>query len=167
MMGIDEKQQFLLDQFYKKEKLWGADYYLSDVVSGIILSITMIMLIMPVQLWEGDVTAIGIALILELMGMECYVRRYLWLRENGVNKSVYQIVRLVPVSRRQFVWYILKKLLRLCFCLTGVSAACQVVFALAFLDTFSVWNLLAPAVCSLFLPMVLTASTLLWQVSSK
>lgn len=69
----------------------------------------------------------------------------------------------VPVSHRQLALYILKKLLKLCLYLTGAAVVCQVVFALAFLDTFSVSNLLIPILCCLVLPMVLMGSRFLWR----
>lgn len=161
MRGIDKGQQAMLDKFYRRQKIWGADYYLYGFAAGIVLVIAAILLIMPFQVWEGDHGMIGYCVLLELMGMELYRRQYCMLREDGKNKTVYEIIRFAPVSYRQFVFYILKKLLRLCLCLTGAAAVCQTVFALAFLDTFSVWNLLMPLLCCLVLPMLFAGGTFL------
>lgn len=156
MKVMDEKQQLLLKEFYKHEKLWGPDYYLSGFVAGILLFPAMILLIMPFQVWEGDYQVPCIIFFIELMGLEIYVKQYCEFREDGIRKGVYKIIRYVPVSYRQFVLYALKKQLKLCLCLTSVAIVCQVVFALAFLDTFSVGNLLMPLLVCLILPMLLT-----------
>lgn len=161
MRGIDNKQQFMLGEFYKREKIWWTDSYLNGFAAGIVLVITAILLIMPVQVWEGDYGMIGYCLLLELMGMGLYVRQYCVFREDGKNKNVYGILCFAPVAYRQFVLYILKKLLRLCLCMAGAAMVCQVVFALVFLDTFSVWNLLMPFLCCLVLPMLFLGCTFL------
>lgn len=154
MRGVDNRQQFMLEEFYKREKIWGADNYLCGFAAGIVLVIAAILLIMPVQVWEGDYGMIGYCLLLELMGMGLYIRQYCMFREDGKNKSVHEILCFAPVSYWQFVLYMLKRLFRLCLCMTGVAMSCQVVFALAVLDTFSVWNLLMPLLCCLVLPML-------------
>lgn len=161
MRAIDEKQQLLLKEFYHQEKIWGTDYYLCNFVAGILLFPAMLLYIMPFQIWEGDYQVLGITFFIELMGMESYIKQYCEFREDGKRKSVYEIIRYAPVSHWQFALYILKKLLKLCLCLTGAAAACQTVFAVAFLDTFSVGNLLMPIVCCLVLPMILIGSSLL------
>ncbi len=153
MRENNKKQQLLLDEFYRREKIWGPDHYLYGFTSGIVLAITGILLIMPFQIWEGDYGMVGYCVILELMGMDFYVKQYSMLREGGENKGVYGILCFAPVSYQQFALYILKKLLRLCLCMTGAAAVCQVVFAMAFLDTVSVWNLLMPLLCCLIVPM--------------
>lgn len=163
MNVIDEKQQLLLKNFYRQEKIWAADHYLFNVVSGIVLFPAMILFIMPFQIWEGDYQVLGIVSLIELMGMELYIRQYCEFRQDGERKSVCEIIRYVPVSHRQLALYILKKLLKLCLYLTGAAVVCQVVFALAFLDTFSVSNLLVPILCCLVLPMVLIGSRFLWR----
>ena len=163
MKVIDEKQQLLLKEFYKQEKLWGTDNYLSGFLAGILLFPAMILLIMPFQIWEGDYQVPCIIFFTELMGLEIYVKQYCEFREDGKNKSVYKIIRYAPVFYRQFVLYALKKLLKLCLCLTSAAIVCQVVFALAFLDTFSVGNLLMPLLGCLILPMPLIGSTFLWR----
>lgn len=163
MNMFDEKQQLLLKDFYKQEKIWGSDYYLFGFVAGILLFPAMILLIMPFQIWEGDYQVLGTSLLIELMAMEMYVRQYCEFREDGKRKSVCEIIRYMPVSRRQFALYVLRKLLKLCLCLTGAAVICQLVFALAFMDTFSAGNLLIPILCCLVLPMVLTGSSFLWR----
>lgn len=164
MKGIDEKQQILLKNFYAQEKIWGTDYYLFDFVAGILLFPAMILFIMPFQIWEGDYQVQGICFLIELMGLEMYVKQYCEFRDEGKRRSVRNIICYVPVSYRQFALYVLKKLLKLCLCLTGAAAACQTVFALAFLDTFSVGNLLMPLLGCMVLPMLLIGSTFLWKL---
>lgn len=161
MRVCNEEHQLLLKDFYGQEKIWGTDYYLFNFVAGLLLFPAMILFIMPFQIWEGDYQVPGIAFIIELMGMELYVKRYCEFREDGKRKSVYEIIRYAPVSHRQFALYILKKLLKLCLCLTGAASVCQVVFAVACLDTFSAGNLLIPVLCCLVLPMVLIGSSFL------
>lgn len=87
MRGVDNRQQFMLEEFYKREKIWGADNYLCGFAAGIVLVIAAILLIMPVQVWEGDYGMIGYCLLLELMGMGLYIRQYCMFREDGKSKS--------------------------------------------------------------------------------
>ena len=118
---------------------------------------------MPFQIWEGDYQVPGIIFFTELMGLEIYVKQYSEFREDGKRKSIYTIIRYVPVSYKQFALYALKKQLKLCLCLASIAIVCQVVFALAFLDTFSVGNLLMPLLGCLILPMLLTGITFVWR----
>ncbi|MDE7477080.1 MAG: hypothetical protein K2M91_03870 [Lachnospiraceae bacterium] len=164
MKAMEEKQQVLLDTFFGQEKIWWQDYYGTNIAAGIILFIGMILLIMPYQIWDNDAYQMYLhSMMLELMGMEMYLKRYAAFREDGKVKSVYETIRYLPIAHKQLVLYILKKLLKLCLCLTGAAVVCQVLFAWIFLHTFSVKNLLIPLICCLFLPMLLLGSTFLWR----
>ncbi len=163
MKVIDKKQQKLLDEFFQRERLLGLDYYGFGIAAGIVLAIAALLSVVPYQVWEGNRMMMGHVSLLEVTGMEMYMMQYRDLREDGRNRRVYEILCYLPVSYGQFVLYILRKLLRLGLCLAGISAACQVVFAWAFLDTVAAGNLLMPFLGCLVLPVALVGGTLLWS----
>ena len=51
---MEQRQQELLDQFFQQEKVWCSDFVVSRMVAGLCIGITMLLLIMPVQIWEGE-----------------------------------------------------------------------------------------------------------------
>lgn len=164
-MTMNEKTQILLDKFYEEEKTWWRDCYGLRIVAIIILAITMMMFILPCQIWEGDYTTLPMIILLELIGLEYDMRRYFQFREEGKIKSVYLITRYLPIARREIIIYALRKLLKRCLQLTGIALGCQIVFSLLFLHTVAPGNLLMPLLCCFLFPMVILGSTFLWRQS--
>lgn len=162
---MNKKAQMLLEKFYEEEKTWWRDCYGLHIVAIIILAITMMMFILPCQIWEGDYTTLLMMILLELTGLECEMKRYFQFQEDGKTKSVYMITRYLPIARREIIIYALRKLLKRCLQLTGISLGCQIVFSLLFLHTVAPGNLLMPFLCCFLFPMVILGSTFLWRQS--
>lgn len=152
---MDQRQQILLDDFYSKQKIWWPDYFYGNIVAMICLPIAMMLLIVPYQVWEGDHQILGPILLLELMGLEMYVKRYYQFQEGGKNKKVCDVLQYLPVSRRQIVLYGLKKLIRICLYLTGGAALCQSAAALLFWHSLSPENIGMPVLCCLVIPLLI------------
>lgn len=160
---IEEKTKTVLNKFYEKEKIWNRDYYLLHIVSMLILTISMLMFIMPCQIWEGDYTLFPMIILLEFMGLEIELKRYFQFREFGKNKSIYTITKYLPIAPRDIILYALRKLLKQCLWFTGIALGCQVVFSLLFLHTVTLGNIGMPLLCCLFFPMMILGSAFLWQ----
>ena len=158
----NKKQQTLLEHFFAEEKIWYPDYYLLCVVGGIVFVLTMFLYIMPFQIWEGDYTPLLTMLCMELIGVETYLGRYCGFKAEGKIRDVYEVLRQLPVSRRQLKIYRVRKLLKLCLKMTGTAVICQIAFAGVFMHTFSVGNILMPAVCCFLMPMVIVGGYL-WK----
>jgi len=160
---MNKNAQILLEKFYEEEKTWWRDCYGLHIVAIIILAITMMMFILPCQIWEGDYTTLPMMVLLELLGLECEMKRYFQFQEDGKTKSVYMITRYLPIARREIIIYALRKLLKLCLRLTEISLGCQIVFSLLFLHTVAPGNLLMPLLCCFLFPMLILGNTFLWR----
>lgn len=163
MVTMNKNAQILLEKFYEEEKTWWRDCYGLHIVAIIILAITMMMFILPCQIWEGDYTTLPMMVLLELLGLECEMKRYFQFQEDGKTKSVYMITRYLPIARREIIIYALRKLLKLCLRLTEISLGCQIVFSLLFLHTVAPGNLLMPLLCCFLFPMLILGNTFLWR----
>lgn len=160
---MNKNAQILLEKFYEEEKTWWRDCYGLHIVAIIILAITMMMFILPCQIWEGDYTTLPMMVLLELLGLECEMKRYFQFQEDGKTKSVYMLTRYLPIARREIIIYALRKLLKLCLRLTEISLGCQIVFSLLFLHTVAPGNLLMPLLCCFLFPMLILGNTFLWR----
>jgi len=153
-MVMERKQQALLERFFREEGSWFPNYYLFYLPAVIFLGIAMMLYIFPFQLWEGEYRVVLILFFMELMGLEMYLRRYCQFQEDGKMKNICELFQYLPVSGRQFLLYRLRKLMRVCLWMAGITAACQTLSALAFLHTVSFGNLLMPLMLCLVLPML-------------
>ena len=153
---MNYKQQILLDNFFQNKNTWFSNGYLYNFVTGIFLFITALIHIMPYQLLEGDYRIMFIIFYLELMGLAIYLNTYCnFTDKDGKIKNIYEIIRYLPISHKQLVLYRLLKLTKLCLWLTGITAICQIFFAIVFLHDFSIGNLLMPVLCCLILPEIM------------
>lgn len=157
---LDKGQQAVLEQFFKEEKIWYPDYWYLCFAGGLMLAPAMFLFIMPFQIWEGDYTSVLVVLVLELIGVETYLGRYVSFRAEGKIRDVYEVLQFLPVSRRQFNRYRMGRLFRLCLKLTGTAALCQTVFAGVFMHTFSIGNILMPVLLCFLVPMVIVGGYL-------
>ncbi len=152
---MEQRQQELLDQFFQQEKVWCSDFVVSRMVAGLCIGITMLLLIMPVQIWEGEFQVMFFMFLPELIGIQMFLNPYCKITEDGKMTDLYEKFRMLPICRRQYAYYVFKKLFRCCLWMTGIAAACQTAFALMSLHTFSIGNLLIPVLYSMVLPMLL------------
>lgn len=151
---METRQQELLDQFFQQEKVWCSDYVVSRMAAGICIGITMMVLMMPVQIWEGKFQVLFLIFGPVLIWIQMFLNPYCKITENGKVTDLYEKFRALPICRRQYVLYVLKKLFRCCLWVTGIAAAGQLLAALVFLHTYSAGNLLIPLLYGMALPML-------------
>ncbi len=155
MMKADLKQQELLDKFYKEETTWCPEHVGYHLVSAIWIGISMLSSVMPYQVWKfpEDKSVCLIWSMLYVMGVLYYMQKYTSYTEGRKAKSVYDVIRYLPVGAGQIRIYIMRKVIRLCAILTVVVICCQTVFAAIFMHTFSVMNVLLPLGIHFLLPV--------------
>lgn len=155
-MRTDKRQQELLQKFYQEETTWCPEHVGYQLVAGITIGISMLLGVVPYQAWElaRDPMIVLMWNILYLMGVIYYMQKYTNYAEGKKTKSVFDVLRYLPVSHRQLQIFILRKIVRLCGRLTVITICCQTIFALAFLHTFSVMNIILPVGVGLFLPVM-------------
>lgn len=156
IMKEDLKQQEVLQRFFKEETTWCPEHVGYQAVAVILIGISMILGIMPYQVWvfPEDSVVCYVWIMLYLMGVTFYMQKYSNYTEGRKTKAVYDILRYLPVSHRQFQIYILKKIIKLCSCVTAAAVCCQTVFATAFMHTFSAGNVLLPIAVTFLLPVL-------------
>lgn len=157
---MDEKQQTLLEHFFAGEKTWFPDYFAGCLAGGIMFVLAAFLFIMPFQIWEEDYTPLLFMLCMELAGLDIYLGRYCYFTREGKRETVYDVLKHLPVSRRQLNIYRIKKLFKLCLKMTGIAVICQTAFAGVFMHTFSMGNILMPGVFCFLTPMVIVGGFL-------
>lgn len=156
IMKIDHRQQELLRKFYQEETTWCPEHVGYQLVTAIMIGISMLLGVIPYQAWElsRNISTVFIWSMLYLTGAVYYVLKFMSYTEGRKTKSVFDILRYLPVSHRQVQIFIMRKAIRLYGRLTVVTICCQTVFALSFMHTFSVVNIILPVGVNLLLPMV-------------
>lgn len=162
-MKTDQHQQELLRKFYQEETTWCPEHVMYQLLAGITIGISMLLGVIPYQVWEFPRdTSVGFMWnMLYLMGVLYYMQKYTNYTEGRKTKSVFDVLRYLPVSRRQIQIFIIKKIFRMCGCLTVVTICCQTVFAVIFMHTFSIVNIILPVGVNLLLPV-----TCVWLFTS-
>lgn len=151
-MKIDHRQQELLRKFYQEETTWCPEHVGYQLVAAIMIGISMLLGVVPYQALELSPRILWG--VLYLTGAIYYMLKFMQYTEGRKTKSVFDILRYLPVSHRQIQIFIMRKVIRLCGRLTAVTICCQTVFALSFMHTFSVVNIILPIGVNLLLPMV-------------
>ncbi len=151
-MKTDKRQQELLQKFYQEETTWCPEHVGYQLVAAIMIGISMPLGVVPYQALELSPRIIWG--VLYLTGVIYYMLKFMQYTEGRKTKSVFDILRYLPVSHRQVQIFIMRKVIRLCGRLTVVTICCQTVFALSFLHTFSVVNIILPVGVNLLLPLL-------------
>lgn len=154
-MKTDQHQQELLRKFYQEETTWCPEHVGYQLGAGILIGVSMLLGVIPYQAWDFPKNAsIGIMWnMLYLMGVTYYMQKFTSYTEGKKSKSVYDVLRYLPVSRRQLQLFIMRKIIRLCSRLTVVTICGQTVFAGVFMHTFSGMNIILPVGVNLLLPV--------------
>lgn len=163
MTKTDLKQQELIGKFYKEETTWCPEHVGYQLVSAICIGISLLLCVMPYQVWEfpDDNSVCFTWVMLYLLGVVYYMQKYTDYTEGRKTRSLYDVLKYLPVSAEQMQIYIMRKIVRLCVILTIVVLCCQTVFTVAFMHTFSVINILLPVGVNLILPVMAVGIILL------
>lgn len=154
-MKADWYQQELLRKFYQEETTWCPEHVGYQLTAGIMIGISMLLGVVPYQVWDftKDTSILFFWNTLYLAGVICYMCKYMHYAEIRKTKSVFDLLRYLPVSRWQIRIFIMNRVLRLCVRLLAVTVCCQTVFAVGFMHTFSIGNVILPVGVNLLLPV--------------
>lgn len=155
---MDTKQQMLLEEFFKKKKTY--EDVLAQFIAVLFIVIPMVIWIMPCQIWgEDNNYKLWLMLFcLEWFGFTFYLRKFNMYIEDRQIKLIDEVIKYLPISYKELARFRLKKLAKACVWPTGISMFCQTVFAIAFLHTFSGWNILIPLIYNFIFPVLLVGS---------
>ncbi|MCI9315082.1 MAG: hypothetical protein HFI57_08920 [Lachnospiraceae bacterium] len=152
----DRAQQELLEIFFREWTAWCPEHVIYQFCAVVFIGISMILSIVPCQLWDSLEDAGFFAWItLYQFGILYYLQKYNNYKEGGKVKATYYVLQYLPVSRRQFYLFQIRKVWKLCGCLACISIFCQMFCAGVFMNTFSVENILLPLGINLILPMLI------------
>lgn len=154
----DKGQQELLRQFFQEESTWFPEHYIYNLLAGIFIGISILIIIFPYQVWDWELPRdfpIAFVYCFDLIGISYYLQKFTVYKEGSQYKTVFKLLKHLPVSSAQLNIFIFKKTLKISLWLTAISTVCQTVFALAFLHTFSAMNIVVPVLCNLIFPVVL------------
>lgn len=154
-MGIDRKQQEQLRRFFKEETTWFPEHVGNYLLAAIFLFISVVMMAIPIQAWERDdfFTVIWVY-GMEWIGVAFYVQNFTNYAEKRQIKSMYELLRYLPVSRRQLHIFIMRKAVKLCLCMTGMAVFFQGLFTVVDEEyTLTTMNILVPVLVSFVLPV--------------
>ncbi len=157
ILHADEKQQKKLEAFFKEETTWCPEHVLSNFLAAFFLVLFTVFCVMPYQTWDfsSDDRALlfGMAYC-GVLGFSFYLQKYNTFSMVGnYRRRVDELLQYLPVSNRQLHIFRLKKMIRLCIRLAGVTIGCQTLFTLAFMHTYSVINLLWPLLLVFIVPV--------------
>lgn len=155
MIKAEEKQQKLLEDFFEEQTVWYPDHVLQKFLAWILLGISMGIWIVPYQVWAFPEHSFLFTMYgLGIMGLSFYMQRFNTYKEENKMKVVGELLKYLPVSNRQICIFRIRKMKKICIRLTGISAVCQTVFSIAFMHTFSVYNIIFPIAGGYVLPVL-------------
>ena len=156
MLKNDQAQQELLEHFYREWRRWCPEHVGYELCAVIFIGISMILSVVPCQVWDfsKDAWSCFIWIALYQFGIMYYLQKYSNYKEGGKVKATYYVLQYLPVSRKQFYLYQMRKAWKLCACLSGISICSQTFCAGVFMHTFSIGNVLAPLSINFVLPML-------------
>jgi hypothetical protein len=156
------KQQDILERFFKEETTWFPDHFGLAMAGYLVLGIAVLGLMFPFQVWEQEKTYLFF-FYFELIGLYLLMQRYYVIRQDGKQTALAEVIRFLPVERKELAYYRLKKLLKICMRITGITMLCQVFFAAVIMHVFSPVNILVPLTLCFIAPMLLLGLACLYR----
>ena len=156
MIKADEKQQELLERFFKEETTWQAEHVGYAMIAWIFIGISIIFFLIPFQEWPiGKDRNIRLIMYgMELIGITYSIQKYRSFSETGKVRQIYEILKTMPINYEQLTIFKLRKVFKTCLILTGITLFSQLLFALTCFHTVSLENILIPVISQLLIPMV-------------
>lgn len=155
MWKTDFKQQELIEKFYKEETTWCPEHVGYQLLAALFIGISILLGAVPYQVWNfpEDYSVCLIWIMLYTLGVVYYMQKYTNYTEGRKIRSVYNVLRYLPVSAGQLQIYIMKKIVRLCAILTVFIVCCQTGIAVTFMHAFSIGNIFLPLGVNFCLPV--------------
>lgn len=165
MMRVDEKQQELIDSFFKEWTTWCPEHIGYHLIAVICIGLSALVQCMPYQIWNvlEDFPALLSMYALELAGITNYRKKFILYKEGSREKKIDEVLKYLPVSYTQFCIFKIRKAVKLYLWLTGAIMVCQTFFAIAFLHTFSIGNILLPFIADFIIPLACMLGDLIYE----
>ena len=164
MMKSDKRQQELLTHFFAEETTWFPDHVGLRLITCIFVGISLIFLVLPffsISISE-DRTILFIAFGLYNLGIVFYGNQFSVYTENSnpvsrqnQSKYLYDILRYLPVDRREFKLFRLKKTGKPCLYLTIVILILRALLSLYAYHTISIPDFFLLPCVTLIMPLLI------------
>ena len=141
-LQIDEKQQKQIEAFFKEETTYFPDHMMNDYAYYILAACSLLLLLPPLRVWEGDKYLSIMGPYLYVMGVALSTVRYSRFKEklSGKILSVSQLLCYLPVERTQLVLFRIRRVLKRCVPYTAVVLLIRCGISLGVYRTLSVWD---------------------------
>ena len=167
MINVDKKQQKKLDEFYKEETTWFPEHVVNNFVMCLFVGISIILLVIPTAALDGknDIKAfVVIPWLLYNTGILTYLSKFTIYRDKiNQSKSIYELIKYLPISYKQIVLYKQKKLLARFFIINVIIIVLKNVISIAVYRKISIFDIVIPIALGLIFPMVVISLEFLIQ----
>ena len=153
---FDEREQNIIDKFYKEFFTWSAEDVGYKIVAGIFLFFHGCFMAFPYQSVKDS--EILLVQCFAYMGYFMYITPYLHFTEKGKVTKLKEKLKYLPVSRKQLRLYRLRRLWVFSLKLFAVYFLLQLFFTLVTYHELTLGNFLYPLLCGLIFPV--TANSL-------
>lgn len=165
MIMIDKKQQCILDKFFEEETTWFPEHVISKFVAYLLIGISSMTLLMPYDTMEfsKDIKMYIMLCMLYSVGINIYANIFSVYNERGIQKSLYELLRWMPVSLIQLKLYRLRKIIKICTISSIVLVIAKIIIAICRWKFF-VFDFIMAVFACFILPVILHACSLLFPV---
>lgn len=148
---FDEREQNIIDKFFKELFTWSATDVGYKIAAGIFLFIHGCFMAFPYQ----DIKDSEILLVqcFAYMGYLMYITPYLQFTEKGRVTKLKEKLKYLPVSGKQLRLYRLRKLLKFSVKLFAVYLLLQLFFTLVIYHKLTLGSFLYPLLCGFVFPV--------------
>lgn len=167
MINVDKKQQKKLDEFYKEETTWYPEHIGNNFLMCIFIGISISILVIPTVALDGkyDIKAFVVTpWLLYNAGILTYLSKFTTYRDKiNQSKSIYELIKYLPISYEQIVLYKLKKLLSRFLLINVIIIVIKNVISIAAYRKISIFDIIIPIALGLVFPMSVISLELLIQ----
>jgi hypothetical protein len=158
MIKFDQRQQTVLERFFKEETTWFPEHVTANFVMCLMVGISMILLVFPTRAMDGrdDIMCmVLVPLMIYNLGVQIFVSKFEGYRdETNQGRSMFELLRYLPVQREQLCLFCVRKMWRICLPLTLVTIVLRNVFSIRFYHTMSLYDFIIPLVGMLLAPLL-------------
>ncbi len=158
--------------FYHTLFRQGSDQLSPEIVTYMLLCISMLLLFIPVQellpLLENDnILVIWAFNLLTVMAVTFYMKKYHVIACNKQMETIADCILYMPVDKKAYKKYIFKQLLQFLKKISIAGVIQQLSVALIAYHTISFWNILYVLVQTFLIPVVFCSYPILFRKSTK
>lgn len=163
MIKSDKRQQELLTRFFAEETTWFPEHVGLNLITCIFVGISLIILVPPYSITiRDDRTILFTAFGLYNLGIAFYGNKFSVYPENSnpvsrqkQSKNLYDILRYLPVDRREFKLFRLKKIGKPCLYLTICILILRILLSLYAYHTISIPDFFLLPCITLIMPLLI------------